>query len=396
MTGSLQVKRGYYYVILNYRDSNGCRKQKWIATYLKEKGNKRKAQEILNEVIMAYADTEYIEPDKSYFSTFIEGWLETHKTKIQVSTYDGYKHMLEKHIKPYFEEKKIVLTKLKPVDIEKYYWYCMEVNKLSSNTVCKHHQLIHKCLEDAVKNRYVKENIANYVEKPKQRYVEKSFLEDDELEQLLQIFKGEKIEIAVVLAIYFGLRRSEILGGVTWDKIDFEKNTIKISSKAIRTKDDSGKMTILISDDLKTDSSYAEFPLCSTVRDYLLKTKKQIEKNKDFFGTDYCYDYENYICVDEKGYLLKPDYISKRFSVVAKRNGFNDISFHSLRHSCGSMLLHLGFDIKDIQKWLRHSNYQTTANIYVHNYNNAKRNMLDAISNSLQRNQTKTKMLDQC
>ena len=89
------------------------------------------------------------------------------------------------------------------------------------------------------------------------------------------------------------------------------------------------------------------------------------------------------MCVDERGYLLKPDYITSRFSIIAKRNGFDNISFHSLRHSCGSMLLHLGFDIKDIQKWLRHSSYQTTANIYVHMYKDSKRNMIDALSKTL-------------
>lgn len=43
MTGSLQVKNGKYYMVLNSTE-NGKRKQKWISTGLTEKGNKRKAE----------------------------------------------------------------------------------------------------------------------------------------------------------------------------------------------------------------------------------------------------------------------------------------------------------------------------------------------------------------
>ena len=48
MTGSLQVKNGKYYMVLNSTE-NGKRKQKWISTGLPEKGNIRKAEQMLRE-----------------------------------------------------------------------------------------------------------------------------------------------------------------------------------------------------------------------------------------------------------------------------------------------------------------------------------------------------------
>ena len=49
MKGSVQVKNGKWYVVLSYKDSFGKNTHKWIATNLPEKGNKKKAKEILNK-----------------------------------------------------------------------------------------------------------------------------------------------------------------------------------------------------------------------------------------------------------------------------------------------------------------------------------------------------------
>ena len=53
MTGSLQVKNDKFYIIINLKE-NGKRKQKWIATGLEVKGNKRKAEQLLRETLFAY------------------------------------------------------------------------------------------------------------------------------------------------------------------------------------------------------------------------------------------------------------------------------------------------------------------------------------------------------
>ena len=47
ITGSLHIKNDIYHVVLNYKDETGKRKQRWISTKLAAKGNKRKAEQIL-------------------------------------------------------------------------------------------------------------------------------------------------------------------------------------------------------------------------------------------------------------------------------------------------------------------------------------------------------------
>ncbi|WP_295475763.1 tyrosine-type recombinase/integrase, partial [uncultured Subdoligranulum sp.] len=49
-----------------------------------------------------------------------------------------------------------------------------------------------------------------------------------------------------------------------------------------------------------------------------------------------------------------------------RKNGLRQIRFHDTRHSCASLLLRNGVQMKEIQEWLGHSDISTTANIYAH------------------------------
>jgi integrase len=40
--------------------------------------------------------------------------------------------------------------------------------------------------------------------------------------------------------------------------------------------------------------------------------------------------------------------------------------FHDIRHSTASILYDAGWELKDIQEWLGHSDIETTGNIYTH------------------------------
>ena len=59
------------------------------------------------------------------------------------------------------------------------------------------------------------------------------------------------------------------------------------------------------------------------------------------------------------------------------------IRFHDLRHSSASYLKYLGFDLKDIQVWLRHKDIQTTMNLYTHLDMEAEINIANKIDERL-------------
>lgn len=127
MTGRLTVKNGKYYVVISYKDEHGKNKQKWAATGLDAKNNKRAAEEVMREII---ADFNNEEPptkakqekikDKMLFGDYLTQWIEIAKPNLQLSTYASYK-MKIKHIAPYFNERGITLQGITPTDIQTYY-----------------------------------------------------------------------------------------------------------------------------------------------------------------------------------------------------------------------------------------------------------------------------------
>ena len=93
--------------------------------------------------------------------------------------------------------------------------------------------------------------------------------------------------------------------------------------------------------------------------------------------------YEEYVCVDAVGNLLKPQYVTEHFKIILKKHGLDKIRFHDLRHSCASLMLYNKEGMKRIQAWLGHSTIAITADTYSHLEFQSKVDSSDLISDSL-------------
>lgn len=82
-------------------------------------------------------------------------------------------------------------------------------------------------------------------------------------------------------------------------------------------------------------------------------------------GGGYYKEYKDYICVDDMGHLVTPDYVTRVFREMLLKNGFRPIRYHDLRHSCASLLIKNKVTMKEVQMWLGHSSFPP-ANIYAH------------------------------
>lgn len=361
VTGSLRAKRGIWQMVFDYYDAEGQRKQKSETTKLPEKGNKRKAQKLLEarlkELSQQYATA--LEEKDILFLSFMEQWLkEVHIYKVKPNTMLQYQYVFDSYITMYKPFHGLKLRDVTPALLQSYYNENLKAG-LSPNTIRKHHANIHKCLGYAVRLGLLIVNPAAMVDlPPKIKYNGAGIYTPEQLRKLLELFEGDPLEPVVNLAVVYALRRSEVCG-CKWDAIDFETELIHICHTAVI-----GKGKVIYSDSTKTASSNRTFPLISMMRDYLLELKSQQEENKRLFGDAYVDS--GYVCVWPNGEPIRPDYVTQHFRRKLERSDLPVIRFHDLRHSAVYALRQGGCDAKDIQGWLGHSDISTTLNIYGH------------------------------
>lgn len=379
VAGHLQEKKGYFYMVLSYPDAAGKRKTKWFPTGLPVKGNKKKAEKMLMETRQTFVPECKPIQDDMLFSDFLLQWLEIAKPTIALTTYASYSGMAKSVIIPYFKEREITLSELKATDIQAF--YMKQLKRVKTNSVIHYHAVIHRALKYAVKIDLISVNPADKVERPKADKFIGSFYDSNEVQALFEAAKGTLIEIPIFLGAFYGLRRSEALG-LKWDAIDFQNNTITIRHTVTSCNLD-GKHIQIAQDTTKTKSSMRTLPLVPAFKEKLLKLKEQQEEYKRVCGRCYNKKYLEYICVDEMGTLISPHYLTASFPKLLEKNNLRHIRFHDLRHSCASLLLANGVPMKQIQEWLGHSDFSTTANVYAHLDYNSKLSSADAMVNGL-------------
>lgn len=221
-----------------------------------------------------------------------------------------------------------------------------------------------ECVVYAMKTDLVTQNVAMKVDRPKKNDYQPVFLDAEELQHLFEVVKGTKLELPVLVAAFYGLRRGEVCG-LKWDAIDFERGTITIRHTVTSLQVD-GKTKMYAQDSAKTKSSMRTLPLVGSFAEYFKEAKAAQEVNKKVCGNCYNYEYDGYVFVDELGDLMRPEYLTSYFPQYIQKHGCKRMRFHDLRHSCASLLLANGVPLKQIQEWLGHSDFSTTANIYAH------------------------------
>ena len=379
VAGHLQEKKGYFYMVLTYKDHEGKRKSKWITTGLTVKGNKKRAQDLLQEAKKNFIPDIPVPTEDMLFSDFLKQWLEIAKSTIQLTTYSSYIGMSNSAILPYFKEKNIKLTDLKPKDIQDF--YTLQLKRVKASTVIHYHAIIHKALKYAVKIDLIPTNPASKIERPRQERFVGSFYDTKEVNQLFEAAKGTNLEIPILLGAFYGLRRSEVVC-LKWSAIDFENNSLVIKHTVTAFNLD-GKHIIQAKDSTKNKSSMRTLPLVPAFKEKLLAMKEKQEFNRKLCGRSYSKDYLDYVCVNELGVRLRPGLITTAFPKLLEDHGFRRIRFHDLRHSCASLLLANNVPMKQIQDWLGHSDFSTTANIYAHLDYNSKISSAQAMVDGL-------------
>ena len=388
MTGRLATKNGIIYCVLSYKDSDGNFKQKWITTGLPERGNKKTAQTILYQKIAEYSEmfpddiapkTSKKEPRKNgkLWIDWLLAYIKSAAENLSPAQRYVFETSFTKTFTQYWGDSGLLLVDVKTKDILDFYEHLKKTRHLKNNTLRSYASIIRPALRKAFKEKLIPENPYDYMPVIKKDKPMPHFYDQLDMEKLFDAVKGHKLELAFKFLAYYGLRRSELVG-IMWDSIDFINKTITINHKVLVV-----KRKVIVSETMKTASSTRTLPLIPNIEKELLKHKTDIEKNKTYFNKGYNSKYADFVFVDQIGNLILPDHITHTFKKIIKNNGLKNIRLHDLRHSCASIMLANGVQMKQIQEWLGHSNFSTTADVYSHLDFSAKIDSANKIANAL-------------
>ncbi|MCI2056703.1 MAG: site-specific integrase [Oscillibacter sp.] len=371
VAGFLAERGGYYHTVINaYVD--GKRKPISRTTGLPVKNNLRRAQKILEERKEEYdlhglsgmlTMEERQQGNSMLFSNYLIKYIERKKGTISPVTYAGYISMAQGRIRRFFDPLGVTVSTLTPQIIEDFMDSIADEG-YNGTTQLRYYQVIGACLKNALRKDHIARNPMDKVDRPKKAKYIAAYFTREEAMQLLELVKDDLLYIPVLLGVYYGLRRSEAVG-LQWSSVDFETNQIRIDHKAY-VMSQKGKAQVIISDEMKTDASRRTLPLIPQVRGALLEHKSKQEEYRKTFRGHYNKAWINCVCVTPTGDIISPDAVTEGFAKFIKKHNLKKVTYHGLRHGSASMLVANGVPMKQIQLWLGHSNYSTTADIYSH------------------------------
>lgn len=339
-------------VSLGFDATVGKYKYQWVTV----KGTKADAEKRRTELLHQLDTGSYMKPGKTTLKEYLELWLRDYaKANLSARGYERYESVSRVHLIPALGA--IPLTLLKPEHLQKLYTRQLDAG-LSARTVRYTHVIAHKALATAVKWGMVARNIADATSPPKLQRTDIQTWDESELTQFLEIARSTQYYALFYLALFTGMRRSELLA-LRWCDIDFILSQVNVSRGLHHLRDGSYVFT-----QPKSASSVRSIALSPSALMVLDNhhTTKLIEagmlgmKLKD----------SDLVFCHLDGMPLRPNTISRAWQTTAKRAGIKVIRFHDARHTHASLMLKQGIHPKIVQERLGHASIQITLDIYSH------------------------------
>jgi integrase len=344
-------ERSYQLGVYLGKDTDGKKKYKWLTV----KGNKRQAEAKLNEMVHQINTGVFTDP-KGTFGEFIERWLvEYVKPNLSPRTLEGYQNIVRAGVGPTLG--KVQLKDLKPEQLQKYYADKLATG-LSTTTVRHHAMLLHCVLEFAVKWQLLVRNPADAVTPPITRHTEMHTLDETQAEQILKAAEDTPYFSLFHLALFTGMRRSELLA-LRWADVDLMGAEISVNRSMHRLL--THEVIFRGTKTLKSSRSVALAPdTCVVLRQHVNNEMALC------VATGMVFTNERLIFCQWDGKPLLPHTISQAWRRLTHRLGIWHIRFHDLRHTHASLMLKAGIHPKIVQERLGHSSISITLDTYSH------------------------------
>ena len=316
------------------------------------------------------------------FETFAEQWFEEYaKVNLRPTSYARMKQ-LTKRVYPAIGHKR--LDKITARDIQKFITDMLTNGRnlnngkpLSRKTAVHHLSFKSDVFSYAVRMGMLCDNPCRRVFVPKQEQEEKQIYTIEQVKILYENLKSEpmKYQAYLLLSIYSGYRRSEMLG-LEWKDIDFEHDLIHVRRTSQYTSEKG-----IYTDTTKTRKSKRVSKMPASIMNLLRQFKADQNEEARRLGTKW-EDYDR-LFTKWNGAPMNPQTPFEWLKGYCERIGIPFRNIHSLRHLHASLLIFEGVDVVAVSEDMGHSVVGTTLNLYSHMFQEAKARNCDAISNAL-------------
>lgn len=333
-------------------------KQHWETV----RGTKKDAEKRLAELLNQIDKGLYIKPEKTTLAEYLERWLKDYVwPNLAPRTAEGYEHIIRRYIIPGLG--KIQLAQLKPEHIQKYYANQLSIGGdkgigLSPRTVRHHHMCLHSALKTAVKWELLIRNPLDAIDPPRCQKHEMHTLTEEAVHKVLEIANETPYFTLFYLALFTGLRRSELLA-LKWSAVDLIMCQLSVS-RSLHVL--SGGE--IITRQTKTARSTRSVALSPSTVQVLKDHRDKQQAFKILAGSHLNND--DFIFTNIDGKPLLPNTITHNWIKLIRKTGLNGIRLHDARHTHASLMLKQGVHPKIVQERLGHSSIQVTLDTYSH------------------------------
>lgn len=322
----------------------------------------------LKEVLADIDKGDYITPCKMTVGEWLDKWSEDYLGAVKPSTVCAYKTTIKTHLKP-----GLGATRLDALDtqlIQSFYNGLLKPTKqreaISPKTVKNVHGVLHKALQQALVNGYIRLNPTDGCVLPRIEKKQVKPLDEDQITAFLKAIRGHQFEQLFIVTLFSGMREAEALG-LTWDCVNFSKGTITINKQLQMVRGGKGEYRLAPTKNSKVRSV--------TLAPFVLDTLRQVQRKQLDNHVRYGELWENtgFVFTNELGQHLKTHTVYKNFKTVVRELGYEDARFHDLRHSYAVASIKSGDDIKTVQENLGHATAAFTLDVYGHVTDQMKR-----------------------
>lgn len=241
------------------------------------------------------------------------------------------------------------------------------IAKATKSAGNKGREFLNMAMKEAVIDGYITSNPVTATKPYKRGKPKIIILSKARIKILLKAAKKTNWYLEILLALFCGLRKGELLG-LKFSDFDFEQNTVYVNRQLVANPliKKGSKSHVdeynLIERDPKTENSFRLLRVPEVVMQEVKKRKRLVDSNRAKYGS--LYEDNDYVSCQKTGQPHSLSAMNIALGKICRQNALPAISVHGLRHMYATILLELGVPLIKISALLGHNSIHTTFEYY--------------------------------